>query len=51
MIVPEVRGNECTGLTLLHCRFHDRLPSARRVRPVVRGQLPPAGLAYGDAAD
>jgi glucosamine--fructose-6-phosphate aminotransferase (isomerizing) len=29
VIVPEVRGNECTGLTLLHCRFADRLPAAR----------------------
>ncbi len=29
VIVPEVRGNECTGLTLLHCRFSDRLPAAR----------------------
>ncbi|QYG91611.1 SIS domain-containing protein [Iamia sp. SCSIO 61187] len=29
IIVPEVRGNECTGLTLLHCRFHERLPAAR----------------------
>ncbi len=29
VIVPEVRGGECTGLTLLHCRFADRLPAAR----------------------
>lgn len=29
VIVPEVRGNECTGLTLLHCRFSERLPAAR----------------------
>ena len=29
VIVPEVRGNECTGLTLLHCRFAERLPAAR----------------------
>ena len=29
VIVPEVRGNQCTGLTLLHCRFAERLPAAR----------------------
>jgi hypothetical protein len=31
--VPEVKGNQTTGLTLLHVRFHDRLPAdaARRV--------------------
>jgi glucosamine--fructose-6-phosphate aminotransferase (isomerizing) len=33
IIVPEVKGNQTTGLTLLHVRFHDRLPgdAARRV--------------------
>ena len=32
IIVPEVKGNQTTGLTLLHVRFHDRLPAeaARR---------------------
>jgi glucosamine--fructose-6-phosphate aminotransferase (isomerizing) len=31
--VPEVKGNQTTGLTLLHVRFVDRLPpeTARRV--------------------
>jgi glucosamine--fructose-6-phosphate aminotransferase (isomerizing) len=29
VIVPEVRGNQCTGLTLLHCRFADKLPATR----------------------
>ncbi|HYI61375.1 MAG TPA: SIS domain-containing protein [Acidimicrobiales bacterium] len=29
VIVPEVRGTQCTGLTLLHCRFAERLPAAR----------------------
>jgi len=29
VIVPEVRGTQCTGLTLLHCRFADVLPTAR----------------------
>jgi glutamine---fructose-6-phosphate transaminase (isomerizing) len=33
VIVPEVKGNQTTGLTLLHVRFHDRLApdAARRV--------------------
>jgi glucosamine--fructose-6-phosphate aminotransferase (isomerizing) len=33
ILVPEVKGNQTTGLTLLHVRFHDRLPgaAARRV--------------------
>ncbi len=33
IIVPEVKGNQTTGITLLHVRFHDRLPgdAARRV--------------------
>jgi glucosamine--fructose-6-phosphate aminotransferase (isomerizing) len=31
VIVPEVKGNQTTGLTLLHVRFHDRLsPGAAR---------------------
>jgi glucosamine--fructose-6-phosphate aminotransferase (isomerizing) len=33
VIVPEMKANQTTGLTLLHVRFHDRLPAetARRV--------------------
>ena len=33
VIIPEIKGNQATGLTLLHVRFHDRLPAevARRV--------------------
>jgi glucosamine--fructose-6-phosphate aminotransferase (isomerizing) len=33
IMVPEVKDNAAVGLTLLHCRFHDRLPAdaARRV--------------------
>jgi glucosamine--fructose-6-phosphate aminotransferase (isomerizing) len=33
VIVPEIKGNQATGLTLLHVRFHTRLPAeaARRV--------------------
>jgi len=34
IFVPEVKGGTCTGLTLLHVRFHDRLPA-----PVMRGVL------------
>lgn len=28
VIVPEIKGGETTGITLLHVRFHDRLPVA-----------------------
>ncbi len=33
IFVPEVKGNQTVGLTLLHVRFRDRLPgdAARRV--------------------
>lgn len=34
IFVPEVKGGDCTGLTLLHVRFHDCLPAA-----VMRGVL------------
>ena len=34
ILVPEVKGGQCTGITLLHVRFHDRLPAA-----VMRGVL------------
>jgi glucosamine--fructose-6-phosphate aminotransferase (isomerizing) len=34
LFVPEVKGGTCTGITLLHVRFHDRLPAA-----VMRGVL------------
>ena len=27
VLVPESKGQQCTGLTLLHCRFEDRLPA------------------------
>jgi glucosamine--fructose-6-phosphate aminotransferase (isomerizing) len=27
ILVPETKGSETTGLTLLHVLFHDRLPS------------------------
>jgi glucosamine--fructose-6-phosphate aminotransferase (isomerizing) len=34
IMVPEVKGTTCTGITLLHVTFHDRLPTA-----VMRGVL------------
>lgn len=34
IMVPEVKGGTCTGITLLHVRFHDRLPAA-----IMRGVL------------
>ena len=29
VLVPEVKGTQCTGITLLHCRFADELPAGR----------------------
>ena len=29
VLVPEVKGQQVTGMTLLHVRFHDRLPAER----------------------
>jgi carbonic anhydrase/acetyltransferase-like protein (isoleucine patch superfamily) len=54
--VPAKVVREATDDDLLHIRgnalsYSERLPSARKVRPVVRGKLPPAGLTPGDAAD
>ena len=34
--IPEVKDNQTTGLTLLHCRFHDYLPSPS-MRTVLQG--------------
>ncbi len=34
--IPEVKDNQTTGLTLLHCRFHERLPTAT-IRAVMQG--------------
>jgi carbonic anhydrase/acetyltransferase-like protein (isoleucine patch superfamily) len=54
--VPAKVVRQATGDDLLHIRgnalsYSERLPSARRVRPVVRGKLPPAGPTAGDALD
>ncbi|WP_409331966.1 gamma carbonic anhydrase family protein [Trujillonella humicola] len=54
--VPAKVVREATDDDLLHIRgnalaYSERLPSARRVRPVIRGKLPAAGLVPGDAAD
>ena len=45
---------EATDDDLLHIRgnaaaYYERLPEARKVRPVVRRPLPPAGMVPGDA--
>ena len=39
--LQHIRGNAAS--------YYDRLPSARKVRPVVRRPLPPAGMVPGDA--
>jgi carbonic anhydrase/acetyltransferase-like protein (isoleucine patch superfamily) len=54
--VPATVVRQATDDDLLHIRgnalsYSERLPAARRVRPVVRGKLPAAGLTYGDAED
>lgn len=36
ILVPEVKGSTTTGITLLHVRFHDRLPVAT-MRSVLQG--------------
>ena len=36
LLVPDVKGNQCTGMTLLHLRFHDHL-SAPVMRSVLEG--------------
>jgi glutamine---fructose-6-phosphate transaminase (isomerizing) len=36
IFVPEVKGSTCTGVTLMHVRFHDRLPVAT-MRGVLQG--------------
>ena len=34
--IPETKDNHCTGITLLHVRFEDRLPVARRAAACCR---------------
>jgi glucosamine--fructose-6-phosphate aminotransferase (isomerizing) len=29
VLIPEVKGTQCTGITLLHCRFAEAMPSGR----------------------
>ena len=54
ILVPEVKAGACTGITLLHVRFHDRLPGSRDpfgpagLRPPLR---PPRRLGVGDRGD
>jgi carbonic anhydrase/acetyltransferase-like protein (isoleucine patch superfamily) len=52
--VPATVVRQANDDDLLHIRgnaasYYDRLASARRVRPVVRRPLPPAGMVPGDA--
>lgn len=52
--VPAKVVRQATDDDLLHIRgnaasYTERLPSARKVRPVVRRPLPPAGMVPGDA--
>jgi carbonic anhydrase/acetyltransferase-like protein (isoleucine patch superfamily) len=54
--VPAKVLRQATDDDLAHIRgnaasYTDRLDSARRVRPVVRTPLPPAGQTPGDAMD
>ncbi|MGY1699486.1 gamma carbonic anhydrase family protein [Geodermatophilus sp. SYSU D00766] len=54
--VPATVRRQVTDDDLTHIRLNaqsytERLPAARRVRPVVRRPLPPAGHIPGDAAD
>ncbi|HEX7095051.1 MAG TPA: glucosamine-6-phosphate synthase, partial [Acidimicrobiales bacterium] len=46
VLVPEVKDNQTTGITLLHVRFHDRLPA-----PVMRGVLQGYRERYGALRD
>jgi glucosamine--fructose-6-phosphate aminotransferase (isomerizing) len=46
VLVPEVKGTQCTGMTLLHVRFHDRLPEA-----VIRGVMEGYRNRYGALRD
>ena len=36
ILVPEVKGSQTTGITLLHVRFHEHLPVAT-IRTVLQG--------------
>ncbi|MGI8711406.1 MAG: SIS domain-containing protein, partial [Acidimicrobiales bacterium] len=40
VLIPEVKGNQCTGITLLHCRFRDRMAASgmRTVLESYRGR-------------
>jgi carbonic anhydrase/acetyltransferase-like protein (isoleucine patch superfamily) len=51
--IPAKVVRQATDDDLAHIRgnaasYTDRLPAARRVRPIVRTKLPPAGVVPGD---
>ncbi|SNS03872.1 Carbonic anhydrase or acetyltransferase, isoleucine patch superfamily [Geodermatophilus saharensis] len=47
----QVTDDDLTHIRLNAASYTERLPAARKVRPVVRRPLPPAGHIPGDAAD
>jgi carbonic anhydrase/acetyltransferase-like protein (isoleucine patch superfamily) len=47
-VVRATTDDDLTHIRLNAASYTDRLASARRVRPVVRTKLPPAGLVPGD---
>jgi carbonic anhydrase/acetyltransferase-like protein (isoleucine patch superfamily) len=47
-VVRPATDDDRTHITLNAASYTDRLPAARKVRPVVRGPLPPAGAVPDD---
>jgi carbonic anhydrase/acetyltransferase-like protein (isoleucine patch superfamily) len=47
-VVRPATDDDRTHITLNAASYTDRLPAARKVRPVVRGPLPPAGVVPDD---
>jgi carbonic anhydrase/acetyltransferase-like protein (isoleucine patch superfamily) len=50
-VVRQATEDDLTHIRLNAQSYTERLPGARKVRPVVRRPLPPAGYTPGDAAD
>ncbi len=50
-VIRQATDDDLTHIRLNALSYTERLPSARRVRPVVRRPLPSAGHVPGDAAD
>jgi carbonic anhydrase/acetyltransferase-like protein (isoleucine patch superfamily) len=47
-VVRQATEDDLTHIRLNAASYTERLATARRVRPVVRGKLPPSGLVPGD---